>query len=215
MSWLLRLIEDTLAADAAPLRLPACPRVIYVVHGALTCGGAMLQDNAALQASGEATLMPGESGVTLWRWELVRRGTPPALYAGARHRSLEKLAAPIEQLPARELLMRGDSVAFPPGGCAFLHTHRGPGIRCLIEGGMRIDTAGHSTAYGPGAAWFEAGPEPVFAQAAADRPTRFIRCLVLPRELIGKGSIRYEREEDLAKPKSQRYQVFVDAPIEL
>ena len=60
-------------------------------------------------------------------------------------------------------------VAFPPGGCAFLHTHQGPGIRCLIEGGIRINTHGASTAHAPGGAWFEAGPEPVYAQAAADR----------------------------------------------
>ena len=62
--------------------------------------------------------------------------------------------------------MRGDSVAFPPGGCAYLHRHQGPGIRCLVEGGIRIDTHGRSTSYGPGGAWYETGPDPVFAQAA-------------------------------------------------
>ena len=35
-----------------------------------------------------------------------------------------------------DLLMRGDSVAFPPGGCAYRHHHQGPGIRCMIEGGV-------------------------------------------------------------------------------
>jgi hypothetical protein len=215
MAWVLRLIEDTMAADAAPLRLPACPRVVYVVHGTLTGAGATLADNEAAHSAGDLALAPGETGVTLWRWELVREGTPPVLYGGARHRSLEKLAARIDRLPADQLLIRGDSVAFPPGGCALLHTHRGPGIRCLIDGGIRIDTHGQSTAYGPGGAWFEAGPEPVFAQAANDRPSRFIRCMVLPRELLGKSSIRYERAEDQAKPKSQQYKVFVDAPIEL
>ena len=48
--------------------------------------------------------------------------------------------------------MRGDSVAFPPGGCAYLHRHQGPGIRCLIEGGIRIDTHERSTSFGPGGA---------------------------------------------------------------
>ena len=108
--------------------------------------------------------------------------------------------------------MRGDSVAFPPGGCAYLHTHQGPGIRCLIEGGIRIDTHGRSTSYGPGGAWFESGPEPVFAQGA-DRTTRFIRVMVLPRALIGKSSIAYVNEEDKARPKSQQYKIYVDAPI--
>ena len=54
--------------------------------------------------------------------------------------SHEKLTAYLETMPKGELLMRGDSVAFPPGGCAYLHRHQGPGIRCLIEGGIRIDT---------------------------------------------------------------------------
>ncbi len=79
--------------------------------------------------------------------------------------------------------MRGDSVAFPPGGCAYLHRHQGPGIRCLIEGGIRIDTHGRSTSYGPGGAWYESGPDAVFAQAASDKPSRFIRVMILPREL--------------------------------
>ncbi len=37
--------------------------------------------------------------------------------------------------------------------------------------------------------------------------------LILPRALQGKSSIQYVNEEDKAKPKSQRYQIFADAPI--
>jgi hypothetical protein len=95
----------------------------------------------------------------------------------------EKLTAFLETLPKGELLMRGDSVAFPPGGCAYQHRHQGPGIRCLIEGGIRIDTHGRSTSFGPGGAWYESGPDAVFAQASPDKPSRFIRVMILPREL--------------------------------
>ena len=126
----------------------------------------------------------------------------------------EKLTAFLETLPKGELLMRGDSVAFPPGGCAYTHVHQGPGIRCLIEGGIRIDTHGRSTSYGPGGAWYETGPDPVFAQAAAEVPSRFIRCMILPRALTGKSSIHYVNEEDKAKPKTQTYKIYADAPIE-
>ena len=59
--------------------------------------------------------------------------------------SREKLSAELVTVPKGALLLRGDSVAFPPGGCAYLHRHQGPGIRCLLEGGIRIDTRGHST----------------------------------------------------------------------
>ena len=125
----------------------------------------------------------------------------------------EKLTAFLETLPKGELLMRGDSVAFPPGGCAYLHRHQGPGIRCLIDGGIRIDTHGRSTSFGPGGAWYESGPDAVFAQAASDKTSRFLRVMILPRELAGKSSIQYVNEEDKAKPKSQNYKIYADAPI--
>ena len=75
-------------------------------------------------------------------------------------------------------------------------------------------TEGASHCYAPGGAWFEPGPEPVFARAA-DRPTRFIRVMVLPASLKGQSSIGYVNAEDRDKPKSQRYQVYLDAPVAL
>ncbi len=133
------------------------------------------------------------------------------MLAAASGTTREKLRVPVT-LPASDggLLIRNDGVSFPPGGCAYLHTHQGPGIRCLIDGGIRIDTLGHSASYGPGGAWFEGGPDPVFAQAAADRPSRFIRVMVLPAGLKGKSSIAYVNAEDREKPKSQSYKGYVD-----
>ena len=52
-----------------------------------------------------------------------------------------------------------------------------------------------------------------FAQAAADKPSRFLRVMILPRELQGKSSIQYVNEDDKAKPKSQSYKIYGDAPI--
>ena len=65
----------------------------------------------------------------------------------------------------------------------------------------------------PGGAWYETGPDPVFAQAAADKASRFIRVMILPRALIGKSSIQYVDEEDKAKPKTQSYKIYADAAI--
>ena len=110
-------------------------------------------------------LKAGSAGATLWRWEMVTQEGNGAI-GGAGVSSREKLTARLDTLPKGSLLLRGDSVAFPPGGCAYLHRHQGPGIRCLLEGGIRIDTHGRSTSYGPGGAWYESGPDPVFAQAA-------------------------------------------------
>jgi hypothetical protein len=206
----LRLIEDILPNDAAPLQLPAQPRMIFVTHGSVTIDGKIVGDGEAWHGSGWVSVEPGTAGATCWRWELCADGAASAESTTSR----EKLSARLDTLPDGDLLMRGDSVAFPPGGCAYLHRHQGPGIRCLIEGGLHVDTHGRSTSYGPGGAWYENGPDPVFAQGAADRPTRFIRVMILPRALLGKSSIQYVNEDDKAKPKSQQYRVFVDAPIE-
>ncbi len=159
-------------------------------------------------------LAAAPSGATVWRFELAPAGAPLVAFSRPSGSTTEKLTQRLKWPVADQILIRNDSVAFPPGGCAYLHTHQGPGIRCLIEGGIRIDTLGHSTSYGPGGAWFESGADPVFAQAAEDRRTRFIRVMVLPARLKGQSSIGYVNPEDREKPKSQSYKGYVDQPIE-
>jgi hypothetical protein len=205
MPPVLALYEDVLA-NSATLALPAAARMIFLVHGGATIAERALRDGEAWHGEAAATITAGSTGATCWRYEFA---APPAK-AGVRSR--EKLSVALDTLPAGDLLLRGDSVAFPAGGCAYRHTHQGPGIRCLLEGGIRIDTAGGSTSYGPGGAWYESGPEPVFAQAA-DRPSRFIRVMILPRALLGKSSLQLVDPADAAKPRAQQYQIFADAPI--
>ncbi|HEY6860068.1 MAG TPA: hypothetical protein VI358_09830 [Pseudolabrys sp.] len=214
MHPLLRLYEDVLSsAENAAFRLPPLPRFIFVVHGSAAIGAKTLSEGEAWQGEAAITVKPGAGGVTCWRWELARgdQGSTTANAPGMT--THEKLTAFLETLPKGELLMRGDSVAFPPGGCAYRHRHQGPGIRCLIDGGIRIDTDSRSTSFGPGGAWYESGPDAVFAQAASNKNSRFIRVMILPRELQGKSSIQYVNEEDKAKPKSQQYKIYADAPI--
>jgi hypothetical protein len=210
MPPVLRLVEDILSNDTT-LVLPPLPRMIFVVHGAVTIVVRTFTDGEAWHGEGAVTLKAGKAGAACWRFELA--ATAPAETAAPGVASREKLAARLDTLPPGELLLRGDSVGFPPGGCAYLHRHQGPGIRCLIEGGIRIDTHSRSTSYGPGGAWYESGPDAVFAQAAADRPSRFVRMMILPRTLIGKSSIQYVNEADKEKPRVQQYKIFADAPI--
>jgi hypothetical protein len=182
----LQVVEHRLAhSEARPL--PAAPRIIYEIE----------RDDA--RYSGAALTLKGPSHALAF--ELVRTPSEDAL-----------LATEI-QSDGRQRLLRCDRVDFPPGGVAYLHTHQGPGIRVLLAGTIRIDTAGSSNDYSPLQAWFEPGPEPVFAAASETEPTAFVRCMVLPAALRGKSSILYEREEDAQKPKPQRYKVFVDHPV--
>jgi len=211
MHPVLRLYEDALANDVE-VTLPALPRMIFVVHGALTLAGKALGDGEAWSGEATVTLKAGNSGATVWRWDLVSGASGGGPTVGPGVASREKFSAELVTIPKGALLLRGDSVAFPADGCAYLHRHQGPGIRCLLDGAIRIDAPGHSHSYGPGSAWYETGPDGVFAQAA-DRPTRFIRVMILPLTYLGKSSVEYLNEEDKAKPKSQAYKIFADMPL--
>jgi hypothetical protein len=147
----------------------------------------------------------GTGGATLLRWELSAQAAQPA----------PVLAQAVELADPGGYLMRCDRVDFPPGGIAYTHVHRGPGIRCLLAGSLRVEVNGHGQDVAPGGAWFEAGPDPVLALASKTGPTAFVRVMILPRELKGKSSIRYVRPEDADKPKTQTYRVFADEFIEL
>jgi len=207
----LRLTEDFLT-DRGALSLPALPRMLYVVRGTITIGQRVLGAGEALFGEDAISTHAEVTGATLWRFELCDAREPAIELKGPGLRSTPMLSVALDSVPEGELLWRGDSVAFPPGGCAYLHRHQGPGIRCLIEGRLRIDTNGQSHTYNIGDPWFENGSAPVFAQAG-ERATRFVRVLILPRALIGKSSIEYLNEEDKAKPKTQQYRVYVDAPL--
>lgn len=181
---ILQAVEHRLA-DGDELRLPVSPRVVYDLD------------------ANRAEYVPGPSALSgplhALIFELVGSASEDAL-----------LSAELAPAEDRELLLRCDRVDFPPGGVAYLHTHQGPGIRVLLFGSIRISTQGEMRTYAPLEAWFEPGPEPVFAAASESEATAFVRCMVLPPGLRGQSSIRYVREEDAEKPKPQRYSVFVD-----
>ena len=209
----MRLFEDTLFGDEEVRFDDPAPRAIYVSAGSISVDAEDVPLDGGVVLTDAATLCAGGDGATVWRWE-VRSSNVDADVHG--HRTTLRLAGRIDPAAiANELLIRLDSVAFPPGGAALLHTHQGPGIRCLREGEIRIDTEDRSSSYCPGGAWFESGPKPVFAQASINVSSRFIRTMVLPRSLLGASSIRYVNDEDRDRPKSQSYRVFSEKPITL
>ena len=213
MPYEICLFEDTLFGGEEVCFEGPAPRAVYVSAGGISVDGEELPLDDGVVLTGAATVRAGADGATVWRWEV---GSSDADTGACGHRTTLRLAGRIDPAAiADELLLRLDSVAFPAGGTALLHTHQGPGIRCLQEGEIRIDTEGRSSSYGPGGAWFESGPEPVFAQASVSVPSRFIRAMVLPRSLLSASSIRYVNDEDRDKPKSQTYRVYSEKPISL
>src|SRR5262249_47606079 len=125
MPAILRLYEDVLSNDSPEVGLPPAPRMIFVVHGSATFEGRPVGEGGAVgegeawHGEGELMIEPGPSGVTWWRFELVPDDTSEWALGGNATRN--KLSAALATLPRGELLLRGDSVAFPPGGCAYLH----------------------------------------------------------------------------------------------
>lgn len=207
----LHLVEESLS-DGQQVTFADTPaRALYVTAGEISVDGTLYPCDEGVVAAGPMTVTAGPQGASIWRWDLS--DTPPS---GIPKHTAAKLSGEVPaQLALPGHFLRLDSVAFPADGTAMLHTHQGPGIRCLREGGIRIDTEGRSTSYGPGGAWFEIGPMPVFAQADHMIKSRFIRAMVLPDALRGKSSIHYVNEEDRAKPKSQSYRNFGEIGLSL
>jgi quercetin dioxygenase-like cupin family protein len=210
-SYILAFYADRLEPKGALGPLAPVNRVIYVRIGGATVRAAgqaaTLASNSGWNGAVACEVAAGADGATLARWELAP--------AGAALGGEPALARTIELADPGAYLMRCDRVDFPPGGVAYTHTHRGPGIRCLLAGELRIEVNGAAHAVKSGEAWFEGGPDPVLAHASEREPTSFVRVMILPRELKGKSSIRYVRPEDQDKPKTQKYQVFCDEFITL
>lgn len=189
---------------------------MYCVDGVATVrapyGTEMVAPNKAWSGIDAVTVEARDEPATLLRWDIVARGGDGEPVADDGLTTQEMLAAPVP-LPDTECLMRCDRVEFPPGGVAYLHTHRGPGIRCLLTGEITVTVEARSRTIGPLEAWFETGIDPVYARASLTETTTFARVMILPLFIQGKASIRYVNEGDRDKPKPQRYTVLVDRPI--
>ncbi len=204
----LNLYCDRLAPGEQFKVAAAYNRVLYIAQGSADVEGSEQGLGTAWFGAGKLSCQAGPAGAELWHWELSPTGGEAGRGA--------LLSAPITTLAhGAGWLMRCDSVALPPEGYAYRHVHQGPGIRCLLEGGIRVETGGQAHDYGRGQAWFEDGITPVFAQAAADAPMRFIRVMILPRALKGERSIRYVDDADRDKPKQQTYKIYIDECVDL
>jgi hypothetical protein len=136
MSIELRLFEDTPFSSTEIHMAAGVARAIYVSAGRVTVNGADLPTDEGMVSTDSLSIQVGDERATLWRWEVAPSTAPKELFGGG---GALRLAATIDGAQISDsLLMRLDSVAFPPSGCAFLHTHQGPGIHCLREGNIRI-----------------------------------------------------------------------------
>ncbi len=170
--------------------------------GAETAGGnRVVYDVAAAAAHFGAARVEGHALV----WQLEAEGEADGAL----------LSRSVRLDPFADWILRCDRIDFPLGGIAPAHTHPGPGIRYLLRGELEIKSEGRATFYGPGGAWFEAGPDPVIAEASPHEETSFVRAMVLPAEWEGKRTIRYVDPADENRLQAQRATVYFDHRITL
>lgn len=144
-------------------------------------------------ATAKVVATPAGAGAPLW-WE--------AAPAAAASPGTPLLAATVDPAAQSPFFLRLDRVELDSGAATPLHFHRGPGLRVLDQGGVRvtIGTAVHDRA--PGQAWFEPGNEPVLGRATAPGRSAFLRWSLLPGELRGgKSSFVPANDAEAGKPR--------------
>ena len=101
-------------------------------------------------------------------------------------------------------VLRLDEVAFPVGSIAHRHTHTGAGWRHLVSGALRIETDHGAQIMEAGMSWFEPSDSPVRAVALQDSGvTRFVRCMVIPQEFMGRSTFQLCDPKDAELPRLQ------------
>jgi hypothetical protein len=215
--FVLRIYHDHVT-EGAETQLPAASRIVYCVSGNASLrhkGGtiSIADDEACFSDQGAVLRGDAPEGARLWRWELVRPGTEPALI---RHNSIKSVDAgtyEIEIDTAIKHFMRLDRVSFPPGGEALTHIHAAPGVRCLLVGNLLLDSAGSRYRVWPGDSWVEHGPDRVYARGSEKTPSSFVRAMIVPEAYVGRSTITYVLPEDKDKPKSQSYKRYLEEAI--
>lgn len=102
-----------------------------------------------------------------------------------------------------EWLFRLDQVNFPPAAVAYKHTHPGPGIRYLVDGGLTLASDHEDKVIAAGEAWFEAANSAVEATAISTAPSYFVRAMLLPLEYEGRSTFTLINDSDADKPTLQ------------
>jgi quercetin dioxygenase-like cupin family protein len=209
-SWRLS-VYDIARGAAVSLAAPG-HRYLYVTDGAgridspdgtrALAGG----DGAAVEAGSTAAVDGGG-----WLCEAVPAGGA-LLDPSAAFVVLSKTLVLPDSGPR---LFRVDRVDLPPGAVTPRHFHRGPGIRRLISGRVRVEIGADVVGIDPGGAWYEPGDEPVLGANAAPGRSSFLRVLLLPMELSGgKGSFVPASDADAAKPRSVEQRILHEASID-
>ena len=188
MSYLLKLFHDELAPGAVAAPLEAQHMICYIYRGAASINGGSLEADTAGYFEDFAEIKAGPAGATVWRWELVPAEDPLHLLAGEGVASALKMSRRVkmfELVPTSKWLFRLDCIVENEGSTG-LHSHPGSGIRCMIEGQLRVtsDKGEASDNTRPGDCWYEEGAYPLISTSDRGNKATFLRGMVLPPEYV-------------------------------
>jgi hypothetical protein len=201
--YILRLAEDVVPGNSAPIYLPAAARSVYLVEGDTAIefveGAQHHGAGTAWIGEGEISLLVGAQGARLWRWELLpeSRAEDDGVLRGApSSTSVSKLSATVQLDSGFGWSMRFERVEIPRGGIAYSHAYPGPSIRCTLRGQITTEIAGESCRCGPGDASHEIGKRPIVTRTTNESEAIFVRCSLLPQACRGHNSVPYGNQTD-------------------
>lgn len=187
--YTLRLYHDGFGPDARTISdLEAQHSIVYLHEGSATVNGQLVQKDSAAYGPDVITIQAGSHGARVWRWELVRAREPNNLAKGEgieSHLRMSRRIRMFELVPTSKWLFRLDAIIDNEGSTG-LHSHPGSGIRCMLEGHLRVvsEKGESSDNWHSGDAWYEEGSYPLVSTSDEGEKATFLRGMVLPPEYI-------------------------------
>jgi hypothetical protein len=185
--YTLRLYHDSYAPDSVTADdLEAQHSIAYVLKGAATVNGKLLEADNALYCRDVTAVEAGPEGAIIWRWELVRTDDPNNIAWGdgvASRLRMSRRIRMFELVPTSKYLFRLDAINNNQGSTG-LHSHPGSGIRCMLKGHLRVesDKGESSDNWLTGDCWYEEGSYPLISTSDPGERADFLRGMVLPPE---------------------------------
>ena len=187
--YTLRLYHDRFGSNARTISdLEAQHSMVYLFEGSATVNGQLLQKDTASYCPDVTAIQAGPHGARVWRWELKRTSEPNNLAKGEgieSHLRMSRRIRMFELVPTSKWLFRLDAIINNEGSTG-LHSHPGSGIRCMLEGHLRVvsEKGECSDNWNPGDAWYEEGSYPLVSTSDEGERATFLRGMVLPPEYI-------------------------------
>jgi hypothetical protein len=193
--YTLRLYHDRFAPESKTSQdLEAQHSIAYAFEGSARINGKDVTADNAVYNKDIVTIEAGPDGAWIWRWEVVRTDTANNLSIGDgidSHLKMSRRIRMFELAPTSKWLFRLDCIVDNEGSTG-LHSHPGSGIRCMLQGQLRVvsEKGESSDNNNPGDFWYEEGSYPLVSTTDEGNKATFLRGMILPPE--------YDRYPDTA-----------------